>query len=344
MRTRAVIYANGYAVHKLEEKYVDLMAKLHGGDPTDPLADNELEDNFAAANAAHKAWQDAKLRLSSPASTSPSISTTPASTMNSPALNSVSGGYGDSNISRIMRDPYLVLLAHLDSVLPKPPVVATKTSDGGVETVESADVHDEEPTIPDTPPSPPPPPSEDPQNEGVAPPASLTPSSEPTSVGVQSGPPESEEVTPTASSMPNAPTTSSSVASAASTPFRFSEDDEALLLGHTRAKRYTEATDMLPKTQQGRLITTPTEIAAVRLVHPRRTAKPANKGKSRSRETRSHIGEDGVKTELWVCRASFKVDEGGVSYLASPCGMPVGTKDSWKRHLREKHFGRESRK
>jgi hypothetical protein len=64
-----------------------------------------------------------------------------------------------------------------------------------------------------------------------------------------------------------------------------------------------------------------------------------------TRKVKTHIGEDGVETELWVCRALFKVHKGcgGIEYLEGPCGFPVGTRDSWVRHLKDVHLGRVNR-
>jgi hypothetical protein len=99
------------------------------------------------------------------------------------------------------------------------------------------------------------------------------------------------------------------------------------------------------------VLTTPAEIEAVRLIHSRPKIRPQNKGKrvedetAENRKTRTHIGDNGAETELWVCRASFKVERecNAIKYLESPCGYPVGTKDSWIRHMKNVHLGRVNR-
>jgi hypothetical protein len=53
------------------------------------------------------------------------------------------------------------------------------------------------------------------------------------------------------------------------------------------------------------VLRTPAETEAVRLIHHRQ-----NKGRKKddgASENRSHIADNGAGTELWVCRASFKV-------------------------------------
>lgn len=346
------------AVRKLKAKWEYLVAQLHSVDRmADPSADDALEEEMEEMTAANQAWREAERELLSSSASSPEDRSVASTT--SPVPNPIYAENGGPSMIDVMREPYRVLRRYLDATLPQLPSAAANSGDV-VGAREDSDLRSEKTartrhssSLPSTRAAP----SEDPRGEGVFPPASSAPPRQPTSIRIQNEASGSQGTTPSApSTTPGEPTTDNTTASTSganttSPSFRFNGNDEAILLGHTRAKGYLEAIKMLPEDQQRLVLTTPAEIAAVRRIHPRPRIRPVNKGtrkdddKTENRKTRTHIGDNGVETELWVCRASFKVKKGcrGIDYLESPCGYPVGTKDSWVRHLKDVHLGRVNR-
>jgi hypothetical protein len=108
---------------------------------------------------------------------------------------------------------------------------------------------------------------------------------------------------------------------------------------------------MLPDGQQRLVFRSPAEIEAVRLIRPRPKIRSTKRKEeeddelSENRKTRTHIGDNGIQTELWVCRTSFKVEKrcNAIKYLESPRSYPMGTKDSWVHHMKDVHLGEVGR-
>jgi hypothetical protein len=323
-----------------------MVYQLHSDERmADPSADDALEEDMAEIAAANEAWREAERKLLSPSPTSspeePRLAPTTV-----PVPTPVHTEDDAPSLIEIMKEPYDVLRQYLHAVLPELPPASANSRDAEVEATSVSRVQNKRTghtrrsrskqstkTVP----------SEDPQDESWSAPIRIRNEAS-GSAGVS---PSAPLPTPADPADDNATASTSGVAP---TAFRFSGNNQALLLAHARSQRYQDAIKMLPEDQLRLVLRRPAEIAAVRQIHPKPNKRPKNKGTRKdddddNRKVRTHIGEDGVETELWVCRALFKVRKGcgGIEYLESPCGYPVGTKDSWIRHLKDVHLGRVKR-